>query len=600
MNLDFTDLFDALEDDIWVERPVKLSTFLYDKLYLGLTVTLSPIQFEIVLRGSQILNRDTLEELYKEDLSYEDLIRPYSREIILAIGKGSGKDFLSQLICCYIVYQLLCLKDPAGYFGKPAGDNIDIVNVAINAKQANNVFFSGLKTRIKRCPWFAGKYNPRQSDIEFNHNVKIHSLNSEGEGTEGLNILVAVLDEIDGFDENDPETPNAKKMYKTLRGTVASRFDKNGKVLILSFPRSKEGFILSHYNDSVAEKEVVIRRHTFRLDDSVPFGDPKNEIDIEWEEDHIISYKFNHVWALRRPTWDVNTTKSIDDFTMEFYHDLDDALARFAASPTDNVEGSWFPAKDKIDAAFTKSNGISEITGPTEITLKPDKSKQYYIHVDLARVQDNCAVSMAHVDKFQKAMFDTDNEVSPHVIVDVVRYWKPDRTRPVDFADVRDFIISLSRAGFNIQLVTFDRWNSDQIIEQLNSIGIKAEKLSVDRDHYSELALLMGQYMIDGPDVDLLKNELKKLVVLPNGKVDHTNKSSKDLSDAVCGAVYNASVHTPRQDGDLEVMTYADIIKKNREVEAAKAAAKAELQSSNTPRVMPQEIADFLDAIRIF
>jgi hypothetical protein len=106
--------------------------------------------------------------------------------------------------------------------------------------------------------------------------------------------------------------------------------------------------------------------------------------------------------------------------------------------------------------------------------------------------------------------------------------------------------------------------------------------------------------MIDGPDVDLLKNELKKLVVLPNGKVDHTNKSSKDLSDAVCGAVYNASVHTPRQDGDLEVMTYADIIKKNREVEAAKAAAKAELQSSNTPRVMPQEIADFLDAIRIF
>jgi hypothetical protein len=596
--IDFSDVFEVMgdEDEIFVEMPVNLNTFLYDKKYLGLTISLSEIQFEIVQRGSQILNRDTLEKICEKDPTYEDFIRPYSREIILAIGKGSGKDFLSQLICCYIVYQLLCLKDPAGYFGKPVDDNIDIVNVAVNAKQANTVFFSGLKTRIKNCPWFAGKYTPRQSDIEFLHNIKIHSLNSEGEGTEGLNILVAVLDEIDGFDENDPESPNAKKMYKTLRGTVASRFNKNGKVLLLSFPRRKDGFILSHYNDSIAEKEVVIRSHTFKLDEDLPDNTPGNEIYIEWEEDHIVSYKFNHVWALRRPTWDINTTKVIDDFKMEFYHDIDDSLARFAASPTDNVEGSWFPAKDKIDAAFTESNGISNITGPTEIVFKPIKEKQYYVHVDLARVQDNCGVAMAHVDKFSKAMFDAENEISPHVVVDIVRYWKPDRTRPVDFADVRDFIISLSKAGFNIQLVTFDRWNSDQIIEQLNQIGIKAEKLSVDRDHYSELALLMGQYMVKGPDVDLLKDELKKLVVLPNGKVDHTNKSSKDLSDAVCGAVYNASFHTPRDLGDLEVMTYADIIRQNREAERQ----KIESNAVQVTRNMPPDIEEFLNSVRFF
>lgn len=591
--MDFSDFIGALEDDIYVERPVNLNTFLYDKHYLGLTITLSDVQVDIVQRGSQIYHMSTLKELYADNA---DSIKPPARELILTVGKSSGKDMLSQLICCYIVYQLLCLKDPAGYYGKPIGDNIDIVNVAVNAKQANNVFFSGLKTRIKHCPWFAGKYNPRQSDIEFNHNIRIHSLNSEGEGTEGLNILVAVLDEIDGFDENDPETPNANKMYKTLRGTVASRFEQNGKVLLLSFPRRKDGFIMRHYNDSIAEKNTIIRTHTFQLDESLPPGVPGNEFSIEWEEDHIISYKFSHVWALRRPTWDVNKTKTPDTFKMEFYHDVDDALARFAASPTDNIEGSWFPAKDKIDAAFTKTNGITEITGPTEIKLKPIPDKQYYVHVDLARVQDNCAVSMAHVDKFKKAMFDAEGEISPLVVVDIVRYWKPDRTRPVDFADVRDFLISLKRAGFNLSLVTFDRWNSDQIIEQLNSVGIKAEKLSVDRDHYSELALLMGQHMIDGPDVELLKDELKKLVVLPNGKVDHTNKSSKDLSDAVCGAVYNASFHTPRQFGDLEVMTYADIIKQNREAERQ----QAENNVIRQPKSMPKEIADFLDGVHIF
>lgn len=596
MTFDFSDFLGALEDDIWREKPVRLETFLYDKKYLGMDIVLSPIQIEIIRRGSQILNKSTLEDLYGEEADYKDLVKPYIRELILAIGKSSGKDLMSQLICCYIVYQLLCLKNPAGYFGKPKDDNIDIVNVAINARQAANVFFKGLKTRVKNCPWFAGKYNPRATDIEFDHNITIHSLNSEGEGTEGLNILVAVLDEIDGFDDNDPETPNAKNMYKTLSGTVSSRFDKNGKVLLLSFPRTKNGFILNHYNQNVKEKIVHKKTHHFKLNTELPDGVAGNEFTIEWEEDEIVFYKFDSIWALRAPTWNINPDKSVETFKMDFYKDMDDALTRFAACPGDNLEGVWFPAKDKIDAAFSGKNGITEITGPTEITLQPITGKQYYIHVDLARVQDNCAVSMAHVDKFKKAMFDSHNEISPEVVVDVVRYWKPDRTRPVDFADVRDFIISLKRKGFNIKLVTFDRWNSDLTIEQLNSIGIPAEKLSVDQHIYSELALLMGQYMIKGPDVDLLKDELKRLVVLPNGKVDHTNKSSKDLSDAVCGAVYNASVHTPREMADLEVMTYEDIIRRNREAEAL----KAEQQEKRTPKKMPSEIADFLDTVRIF
>lgn len=594
MSLDFSEFLDAVQDDIFHEIPVPLETFLYSKKYLGLTITLSPLQVEIVQRGSQILNRNTLQDIYKQEVNYEDLIKPYSRELILAVGKSSGKDLMSQLICCYIVYQLLCLKDPAGYFGKPKDDNIDIVNVAINAKQAANVFFKGFKTRVKNCPWFAGRYNSRATDIEFDHNITVHSLNSEGEGTEGLNILVAVLDEIDGFDDKDPDTPRAKAMYKTLRGTVASRFDQNGKVLLLSFPRTKDGFILKHYESTVSEKLTAKKTHTFKRDESLPDGVEGNEFTVEWEEDEVISYKFDHVWALRAPTWVVNTTKTIDMFKREFDDDIDDALTRYAACPPDNVEGTWFPAKEKIDIAFRRPNGLSTVTGSYEINVQPDKSKLYYVHVDLARVQDNCGIALAHVDKFQKAMYDTDNQVSPYVVVDMVKYWKPDRNRPVDFADVRDFILDLNRHGFNIKLVTFDRWNSDQIMKALNDIGVLSEKLSVDRDHYSELAMLMGTGMIEGPDVELLRNELKKLVVLPNGKVDHTNKSSKDLSDAVVGAVYNAISLTPIPEHDLDVMTYADIIKRNRELEAAKA------KPQSTPRPeMPPEIADFLDGIRI-
>ena len=181
------------------------------------------------------------------------------------------------------------------------------------------------------------------------------------------------------------------------------------------------------------------------------------------------------------------------------------------------------------------------------------------------------------------------------VHVDIVRYWKPDRSRPIDFSDVRDFIISIKRAGFNIKLVTFDRWQSDGIMRDLNSVGIKADKLSVDRDQYSELALLMGQHLIQGPDVKLLRDELKKLVVMPNGKIDHTNKSSKGLSDAVAGAVWNASSLTPRESGDLEVVSYEDIIKQNREAEAQEPQNLIRAPKQN----MPKDIADWLDGLKM-
>jgi hypothetical protein len=586
----------ALTVSEFEEEPVDLRTFLYSEEYMGLP-PLSKYQEEIVEVGSQIYRKDTLVKLYGEEEGNR-LHKATKKELVITLGKGSGKDMVSGVTCCYIVYKLLCLKDPATYYGKPKDDAIDIVNVGVNAAHAQKVFYSGLKSRIKNCPWFAGKYTPRASDIEFDKNIRIHSLNSEGSSSDGMNCLVCVFDEGDDFDQGD-ESPRADAMYKVLSANVSSRFADIGKLILLSYPRTKNGFMMKKYNEAVAEKETVIRKHTFVLNEELPDDHPGNSFDIEWEEDHIISYKFSNVWALRRPTWDANPTKRISDFVNDFYRDPVDALGRFACCPNEFGDGGWFRDKDKIDASFTGRNGISEVTGPTEITIKPNDEKQYYMHVDLARVQDNCAVSMAHVESFKKAVFDADNEISPFVVVDILRYWKPDRNRPIDFSDVRDFIISLKRTGFNIQLVTFDRWNSDGIIEQLNSVGIKAEKLSVGRDHYSELALLMGQNMIKGPDIELLKTELKRLVVLPNGNVDHTNKSSKDASDAVCGAVYNASVHTPRDEGDYDVVTYADIIKQRREEEQKTKSPFIHNNVIEAPKQMPSDIADYLSQLKL-
>ena len=156
MNLDFQEFCDVADDDEFEEIPVDVETFVYSKEYLGFP-KLSNYQMQIVKIGSQIYLESTLQKLHGT-VEGSFMWKNIKKELIMCLGKGSGKDALSTIICAYVVYQLLCLKDPAAYFGKPAGDAIDIVNVAINAKQASNVFFKGFRNRIKNCPWFAGKY----------------------------------------------------------------------------------------------------------------------------------------------------------------------------------------------------------------------------------------------------------------------------------------------------------------------------------------------------------------------------------------------------------------------------------------------------------
>jgi len=46
---------------------------------------------------------------------------------------------------------------------------------------------------------------------------------------------------------------------------------------------------------------------------------------------------------------------------------------------------------------------------------------------------------------------------------------------------------------------------------------------------------------------------------MKNNRVDHPRKSSKDLADAVCGAIFGAISHTPRDNSqEIEIHTFRD------------------------------------------
>ena len=592
-DFDFGDFLQVLDDDPFEEYPVGVVEFVTSPDFLG-QPGLSEIQYTLVETMSQIYQQKDLERFMDYDSAAQHYKKYTKNEVILQCGKGSGKDFTSTVGTAYLVYKLLCLKDPARYFGKPGGDAIDLINVAINAQQAKNVFFKGFKTKIENSPWFAGKYESKVDSVTFDKSITVYSGHSERESHEGLNLMLAVLDEISGFaQESNSGNENAKTgdaIYKAFRGSVDSRFPDYGKVILLSFPRYQGDFISKRYDEVIAEKETVVRSYDFVLNDEIPEDSDGNKFTIEWDEDHILSYKIPGVFAIKRPTWEVNPTRKIEDFKLAFYTDPGDALMRFACMPNFSSD-AFFKQRDKLERSMSLRNPIDNFKR-FDPAWEPNPDKVYFVHADLAQKHDKCAVAISHVEKWVDIKsFNDYEQIVPFVVVDAIAWWEPRKEGPVDLSEVKNWIIHLRRMGINLGLVTFDRWQSFDIQQELKAVGIKTDTLSVAKKHYEDLAMLIYEERVAMPHIDLLFEEMSELKIVSDKKVDHPRKKSKDLADAMCGSVYNAISHTRRErNQEIEIHTWSSSYKKINE-------EQKKIKNLIDPPPAPKEVEDFLSGL---
>lgn len=590
----FKSYLDAVANTSFQEKPVPLREFLYSEDFLDLP-PLSDYQETIITAMTQVYDHDTLVQMWgKQEAAAQ---WEYTcNEVVLQLGKGSGKDFVTAIAFARVVYLLLCLKDPARYFGKPRGNSIDILNIAVNAKQAKNVFFKEFKQRIETSPWFVGKYTTYADSIEFDKNITAYSGHSEREGWEGYNFLLVVLDEISGFNTEEEsektggrEAKTAEAIYDTYSATVASRFPQFGKVVLLSFPRYKNDFIQNHYESVIAHKETVVQTHTFKMKEELVDGIPGNEVVIEWDEDHITDYAQPGVYALKRPTWYVNPLITIEDLKKQFFRDPLDAKGRFACMPPEAVD-AFFKDKARVESAFPRHR-----QGPFTDTWRMRKNfkpldTDYYLHVDLAYKHDRAAVSMSHVSDWVRVSYGSKSESydAPRVVLDAVRWWTPRSDQSVNFQEIEDYILGLKRMGFNLKLVTFDRWGSVQFRQRLeDKYRIMTDNLSVAKPHYEDLQLCIAEGRLTGYDIPLAVEELLQLRIIKGNKVDHPTKGSKDVSDAIAGSVYNCIVNArPDYERVVEVQMLGPGMEDEPEPNGPQETVRRE---------MPRDLQDYFD-----
>ena len=186
---------------------------------------------------------------------------------------------------------------------------------------------------------------------------------------------------------------------------------------------------------------------------------------------------------------------------------------------------------------FTKDLGLSD----------PDLS--YFIHVDLAMVEDASGMTMVHRDtKTGKVVTDFSLAVEAH---------KTDANR-IPIGKLKHIAIYLRyHLGFNIGMVTYDGLQSAESIQSLIDNGIEAKIQSVDRTSapYDTLRDLIHAGQLDFYDYNSVeykgKNRslVRELLNLSKnnvtGKVDHVTSGSKDVADSLAGAVFACINNTP-------------------------------------------------------
>lgn len=521
MNLELADFERLLSKDEFTMKPVSIEEFVQDQHYLGLP-PLSPIQLEIVRHSTQVFKKHTLIGLMGEEEGAAYYDKYTDNEVICMLGKGSGKDHCARISMAYTAYLMHCLRDPLGYYGKAKGVYIDLLNLAVNAQQAQRVFFEPFKNLLLGSPFFNEVgFEPRVSEIFFfSRPVRCFSGHSESEGWEGYEVMTIILDEIAAF-KTDVELKgetrskgSASAIYNMSKLSVMSRFPEIGKVILLSFPRYKGDFIQQRYFDSRNNNE------------------PKT-------------------WSMKAATWEVNPTIKREDLESEYIRNPIQAMARFECEPP-NMEDAFFRDPELVRKSFMYREDPIDENGTFKNWFNNKDGFTRFIHVDLALKRDRAALCMAHCAGFKEIKTSMGIERLPIINIDLVYSWEASVGAEINFASIRQMIVDLHRK-FDVALVTFDRWQSVEMIQSLRSMGINSDFHSVKKTDYDTLMSCMYDTRLRGYWNELLvEEELLKLKLYGNNKIDHPSTGSKDLADAVAGAVFN-SMSMAAIDSEVEI-----------------------------------------------
>jgi len=365
------------------------------------------------------------------------------RELVLILGRRSGKSALAAIFAAYELYKLLKRGHPQAYYGMPSGSEIRILDIA-NDKEQASIVYNDIQGHIQAIDYFKSNIaHDTQTYLRFRTDNDRKKFGPEGKGTitatfkssiakglRGRGIICAILDEIAFFVDNGKSS--AERVYKAIKPSIAqfARKDKKtrravgdteGRMVLISSPDAKEGFFYKQYQMSMT-------------------GGPESR----------------NMLMIQAPTWEIRPDLPKSYYEEEYAKDPAGFMTEHGAEFSDRVRGFIEDARD-LQACIVPDMRPRQAGIPRE---------PHWAGVDFGISGDGTAIALTRIyqGKIELAYHEVWYpkkkwaECNPHLLAPMVPYAMTlqDVAR-IDIDAIADWFFALSRR-FYIQQGVFDQW----------------------------------------------------------------------------------------------------------------------------------------------
>ena len=495
-----------------------------------------------------------LKYLYEQgrcNIKQQDLDHP-RKELILVVGRRSGKSMMSSIISAYELYKLLARGNPQKYYGIPSSSEIRIVCVA-NDKDQASIVYGDMAGYVENIEYFKSSIvNDTQTYMKFqtDHDKKVYGpggkssitatfKSSIAKGLRGRGVITFVLDEI-AFFVNDGKS-SAEQVYRAMNPSLAQFSPKgddgrtpmgpsDGRAISISSPDAKAGFFYNLYQKALSNSKGS-----------------------------------QNMLMIQAPTWEVNPTLSSDYYINEYEKDPNSFMVEFGARFSDRVRG-WIEDEKDLMLCVDKNHR------PVNYG---DHNSAYFAGIDFALVNDGTAISLFrfHDKKLELAYHEVWyakipwKESNPHLDKPIVPYANLlGNLNRLDIIEIVNWIKQLSKR-FYIQEGIFDQWAGPVFESELMKVGIDQIKMKhfsayESASMYNDFKMfIIGEKIrlydwpiiennVDGSSLHSpLITELLELQATSIGKNMYSIEAPgvvgkhDDVSDSMARGVYLASQH---------------------------------------------------------
>lgn len=518
------------------EVPPTAEEILEDEFFLG----------KVYGKGKQYpFWREMIRELYPDPITSSAFV------VILKGAIGTGKSVGGAIpIMGVDLVRLSYLEDPAGFFGLMSDMTpwtLRFFN--INLAKCGEIFTSPFMHMIEISPYWQ-EYRER-TGMFLPQNLQVHS-SSRARQVLSEALFGFVVSEVNFY---KPEA--AKDIIDTCLGRNTSRFEFGSKLLCHGVLDSSDT-----YEDSVVETFIREGSYADRiLIKHVTSWDAKKHKGYYFQSGSFEVYlgdstirPFIMEGSFDREKLD---PERILVCPREIYQEAKSDLIKTLQDKAGYSVMSgdlFFTNSDILDRHYTLPNTLSEsytisssVTTPiieyigvSNILSALDTDRPVYARLDLGVSHDAAGIALVQFSHIKETKRN-DGKIIKHRCFNVPVAFALDRPAGDEtiISRIRDFFIELNDY-IDIRILSTDQYQSTQLRQELKLAGIDVKQISVESDYaYTIYKLLLLEDRIKCVESKLVDSEFKNLVRKGNN-VDHKPTSTKDVVDAIVGAVLTA------------------------------------------------------------